>query len=77
MTPWPKPPDTSTYRLLFLAPLTGWIEHYDEFEAANDEDAAAYARKRAAGRRVELWCGHHRLLQLDAAVMPLHRSRVR
>jgi hypothetical protein len=66
MKRWGGPLDAPSYRLLFLDPVTGWIEHYDEFEATSDEDAAAYARTHAEGRRVELWRGHHRLLQLPA-----------
>jgi len=55
--------DAPTYRLLYLDRRTGWIDHYDEFEAVSDDAATQYARTRAAGRRLELWRGHERLLQ--------------
>ena len=53
-----------TFRLLYLDPLTGWVDHYDEFEAATDDEAIDYARNAHAGRRLELWREHDRLLQL-------------
>jgi hypothetical protein len=57
-------PRKSTFRVFYLDPMTGWIDHYDEFDAATEDEAIDYARSVHTGQRLELWCGHNRLLQL-------------
>jgi hypothetical protein len=53
------------YRLYFMDRFSGHIEHYREFEAADDEEALAIAEGWSEGGPMELWNRHRKLKHWD------------
>ena len=43
------------YRLYFMSPHSGHIEHFSEFDAAGDAEAMARAREHEGQEALELW----------------------
>ena len=54
-----------TYRLYYMHALTGWIDHFDEMELADDETAEAYAAGQICRERLELWADRRRIAVFD------------
>jgi hypothetical protein len=53
------------YRLYFMDPFSGHIEHFREFEAEDDETALAIAGGWRETRPMELWNGDRKLMRWD------------
>ena len=53
------------YRLYFMDPLSGHIDHFREFEAADDEAALATAEHWRGGHPMELWNRERKLKHWD------------
>lgn len=58
------------YRLYFMARFGGHIDHFREFEAADDEAAVAVAERWREDRPMELWNLERKLMRWDAAALP-------
>lgn len=54
------------YRLYFMDRFSGHIDHFREFEAADDKAALVVAQSWQEDRPMELWNRHRRLKQWDA-----------
>ena len=54
------------YRLYFLDRFSGHIDHFREFEAADDDAALAVALGWQEDRPMELWNRHRKLKHWDA-----------
>jgi hypothetical protein len=69
----------ASYRLYFMDPQSGHIEHFDEFAAANDTAAIDYTLQQELMRPIELWCRHRKVCRIDpsrseAVLFPHHDS---
>ena len=53
------------YRLYFMHRFSGYIDHYREFEARDDEAALAIAQGWSEGAPMELWNLHRKLKRWD------------
>ena len=53
------------YRLYFMDPLTGHIDHFREFEAADDQSATTVAEGWREERSMELWNRERKLRRWD------------
>jgi hypothetical protein len=58
------------YRLYFMDRFSGHIDHFREFEAADDDVAIAVAEGWREDRPMELWNLERRLKQWDGAALP-------
>jgi len=58
------------YRLYFMDRFSGHIDHFREFEAADDDAAVAIAERWREDRPMELWNLERKLRQWDAAALP-------
>lgn len=58
------------YRLYFMDPFSGHIDHFREFEAADDDSAVAVAERWREDRPMELWNLERKLRQWDGAALP-------
>jgi hypothetical protein len=58
------------YRLYFMDRFSGHIDHFREFEAADDDAAIAVAEGWREDRPMELWNLERRLKQWDGAALP-------
>jgi hypothetical protein len=58
------------YRLYFMDRFSGHIDHFREFEAADDEAAVAIAEGWREDRPMELWNLERRLKQWNGAALP-------
>jgi hypothetical protein len=56
------------YRLYFMDAFSGHIEHFREFEAADDSTAVALAEDARGRSPMELWCGNRKVRRWEAAV---------
>jgi hypothetical protein len=54
------------YRLYYFDGFSGHIDHFREFEAADDESAIGLAERWGDGRRMELWNRERRLRRWEA-----------
>jgi hypothetical protein len=55
----------ASYRLYFMSPQTGHIEHFDEFAAASDTAAIDYTLQQELMTPMELWCRHRKVCRVD------------
>jgi len=53
------------YRLYYFDRFSGHIDHFREFEAADDDAALALAERWGDGRSMELWNRERRLKRWD------------
>lgn len=53
------------YRLYYMHPFSGHIDHYREFETENDEAAIAIAKGWREAGPMELWNLHRKLRHWD------------
>jgi hypothetical protein len=53
------------YRLYFMDPASGHIDHFREFEAENDDEALATAERWQIGQPMELWNLQRKLRHWD------------
>lgn len=53
------------YRLYFMDRFSGHIDHFREFEAADDDAALAISEGWREDRPMELWNRHHKLKHWD------------
>ena len=53
------------YRLYFLDGFSGHIDHFREFEARTDADAAAQAEAWREARAMELWSGQRKVMRWE------------
>ncbi|HEY6048777.1 MAG TPA: hypothetical protein VIV07_07005 [Sphingomicrobium sp.] len=58
------------YRLYFMDPFSGHIDHFREFEAEDDAAAMAIAQRWHDGRPMELWNRHRKLKRWNE--VPVH-----
>jgi hypothetical protein len=58
------------YRLYFMDRFSGHIDHFREFEAADDEAAVVIAEGWREDRPMELWNLERRLKQWNGAALP-------
>lgn len=59
------------YRLYFMDRFSGHIDHFREFEAADDSAALCIAQNWRNGQAMELWTGQRKLKHWDdESVMP-------
>jgi len=56
------------YRLYFLSAATGSIQHFEQFEAADDDDAIALIDHHLGDQPLELWTGGRRVGQFESAL---------
>lgn len=54
------------YRLYYFDGSSGHIDHFREFEAADDESAIGLAERSGDGRCMELWNRQRRLRRWEA-----------
>jgi hypothetical protein len=53
------------YRLYFLDGFSGHIDHFREFEARTDADAAAQAESWREAQAMELWSGQRKVMRWE------------
>ncbi len=58
------------FRLYFMDRFSGHIDHFREFEAADDAEALATAESWREDRPMELWNRHRKLKHWDAPPLP-------
>jgi hypothetical protein len=58
------------YRLYFIDRFSGHIDHFREFEAADDEAALTTAATWRDNRPMELWNRGRKLRRWDASPLP-------
>ena len=58
------------YRLYFIDRFSGHIDHFREFEAADDEAALAVAESWREDRPMELWNRERKLKRWDEVRLP-------
>ena len=58
------------YRLYFIDRFSGHIDHFREFEAADDDSAVMVAERWREDRPMELWNLERKLRQWDGAALP-------
>ena len=58
------------YRLYFMDRFSGHIDHFREFEAADDDAAVAVAERWREDRPMELWNLERKLRQWDSEALP-------
>jgi len=58
------------YRLYFMDRFSGHIDHFREFEAADDDSAVMVAERWREDRPMELWNLERKLRQWDGAALP-------
>lgn len=56
------------YRLYFLANPSGSIERFEEFEAADDDEALAMIDQQIGDQPLELWSDRRKIGQFDTAL---------
>ena len=56
------------YRLYFLTAPSGRIEHFDQFEARDDDEAVALIERHVGEQPLELWTGRRRVGQFESAL---------
>ena len=55
----------SYYRLYFMDTYSGHIERFEEFEAADDGEATAFAESKQGTLAVELWCSRRKVTRFE------------
>ena len=56
----------SYYRLYFMSTYSGHIERFEEFDAADDNEAIAVAETKRGPLVLELWCSRRKVARLDS-----------
>lgn len=54
------------YRLYFMNPKGGHIVRFEEYEAADDEEAVTRTAEHQGARPLELWCRDRKVKRIEA-----------